>query len=230
MSDVLHHAPHYDDKESFSARQRRIGCELLLARLCRFHPDEARQIIKGIKSTAPDDDDPPLTKIIVKRYELKLSVPEGPAEPVVVPLPVPVASTDEPMPTIKMIIREVAKFYKLPAHDLKSECRQAFLVRPRQVAMFLCREMTRNSFPQIAKQFGDRDHTTALYAWAKISAMVGEFRGESVETHSKLKYSEAFQFDERLKDEIDVLKLHVRQALFNNPGASDAASLSISQN
>ncbi|MDD7593863.1 MAG: chromosomal replication initiator protein DnaA [Peptoniphilaceae bacterium] len=69
-------------------------------------------------------------------------------------------STDE-------IIRRVADFYSLKADDLTSKSRQGAIVLPRQVAMYLCRELTNASLMHIGRAF-DRDHTTVMHAVDKI--------------------------------------------------------------
>ena len=52
---------------------------------------------------------------------------------------------------------------------MDSAKRSRNLVVPRQIAMYLCKEMTDNSLPQIGKEFGGRDHTTVLHACKKIN-------------------------------------------------------------
>lgn len=56
--------------------------------------------------------------------------------------------------------------------DLKCESRKQALAKPRQEAMALARELTGQSYPQIANQFGGRDHTTILYGYRKIRALM----------------------------------------------------------
>jgi chromosomal replication initiator protein len=70
--------------------------------------------------------------------------------------------------TAKKIIKTVAEFYDLNEKDLLSSSRKKEVVFPRQVAMYLLREELKSSFPFIAKKFGDKDHTTAIYAYKKI--------------------------------------------------------------
>lgn len=72
--------------------------------------------------------------------------------------------------TIPLIQQKVAGFYGIRVEDLKSKRRTRTVAFPRQVAMYICREMTENSLPQIGEQFGGRDHTTVLHAYEKISA------------------------------------------------------------
>jgi chromosomal replication initiation ATPase DnaA len=76
-------------------------------------------------------------------------------------------------PPIKAIQAIVATFYNVTRGDLCSARRTAnIVVRPRQIAMYLAKEMTPFSLPQIGHHFGGRDHTTVLHAVRKIGAMV----------------------------------------------------------
>ncbi len=68
----------------------------------------------------------------------------------------------------KKIIETVAKFYNLEEKNLFDPTRRKEIVRPRQVAMFLIRRELKYSFPAIARKFGGKDHTTAIYAYKKI--------------------------------------------------------------
>jgi len=70
--------------------------------------------------------------------------------------------------TIEGIQKKVANFYNLNIIDLKTKRRNRGLVLARQVAMFLARELTTLSLPEIGQQFGNRDHTTVLHAYNKI--------------------------------------------------------------
>lgn len=54
--------------------------------------------------------------------------------------------------------------------DIKQKKRSKTIVLPRQVAMYLCRELTEQSFPEIGEYFGGKDHTTVLHAYNKIKA------------------------------------------------------------
>lgn len=75
-------------------------------------------------------------------------------------------------PTIEEIQRAVADLYKVKVLDLKSSRRTADVVRPRQVAFYLCKQLTSKSLPEMGRRFGGRDHTTAIHAIRKISALV----------------------------------------------------------
>ena len=67
------------------------------------------------------------------------------------------------------LIKSVAQFYNLSDKEILNPSRKREVVRPRQIAMFLLREELRSSFPFIGKKFGGKDHTTAMYAYQKIS-------------------------------------------------------------
>jgi len=72
---------------------------------------------------------------------------------------------------IEEIQRKTAEFYKLDLRDLHSKERSRRVARPRQVAMYLSRELTMRSLPEIGRRFGDRDHTTVLHACRRIQEL-----------------------------------------------------------
>jgi chromosomal replication initiator protein len=71
--------------------------------------------------------------------------------------------------TVENIQKTVADFYKIKPADMYSKRRPANIVLPRQVAMYLAKELTQKSLPEIGDLFGGRDHTTVLHAVRKIS-------------------------------------------------------------
>jgi chromosomal replication initiator protein len=73
--------------------------------------------------------------------------------------------------TIEEIQKKTAEFYKLELKDLQSQCRAWRVARPRQVAMYLSRQLTARSLPDIGRRFGKRDHTTVLHACKRITAL-----------------------------------------------------------
>ena len=70
------------------------------------------------------------------------------------------------------IIKEVSKYFSIPVNILVSSKRSQYIAHARQIAMYLCRELTNESLPTIGKFFGNRDHTTVLYAISKISEKI----------------------------------------------------------
>ena len=70
--------------------------------------------------------------------------------------------------TLEVIQEIVANYFQIPVDDLHSKKRSRSIAFPRQVAMYLCRELTESSLPAIGQFFGGRDHTTVLHAYDKI--------------------------------------------------------------
>ena len=71
---------------------------------------------------------------------------------------------------VENIQKTVADFYKIKIADMYSKKRPASIARPRQIAMYLAKDMTQKSLPEIGELFGGRDHTTVLHAVRKIAA------------------------------------------------------------
>ena len=91
--------------------------------------------------------------------------------------------------SVEKVKRVVAKYYSISIKDMDSAKRTRNLAFPRQVAMYISKELTDRSLPQIGKSFGGKDHTTVLHAVKKISS--------SIET------------DETLKETIDYLMMEI---------------------
>jgi len=72
--------------------------------------------------------------------------------------------------SVENIQKTVADFYKIKVADMYSKKRPASIARPRQIAMYLAKDMTQKSLPEIGELFGGRDHTTVLHAVRKITA------------------------------------------------------------
>ena len=71
---------------------------------------------------------------------------------------------------VENIQKTVADYYKIKVSDMYSKKRPASIARPRQIAMYLAKELTQKSLPEIGELFGGRDHTTVLHAVRKIGA------------------------------------------------------------
>jgi chromosomal replication initiator protein len=71
--------------------------------------------------------------------------------------------------SVENIQKTVADFYKIKVADMYSKKRPVSIARPRQIAMYLAKELTQKSLPEIGELFGGRDHTTVLHAVRKIS-------------------------------------------------------------
>jgi chromosomal replication initiator protein len=76
--------------------------------------------------------------------------------------------------TIPIIIKTVASYFNIKVSDIKSKNRSRNISLPRQIAMYLCREYTKSSLPDIGRQFGGKDHTTVIFSYKKISKLVKE--------------------------------------------------------
>lgn len=72
--------------------------------------------------------------------------------------------------SVENIQKTVADYYKIKVADMYSKKRPANIARPRQIAMYLAKELTQKSLPEIGDLFGGRDHTTVLHAVRKIGA------------------------------------------------------------
>jgi chromosomal replication initiator protein len=71
--------------------------------------------------------------------------------------------------SVESIQKTVADFFKLKVADMYSKRRPAHIARARQVAMYLSKELTQKSFPEIGEAFGGRDHTTVIHAVRRIT-------------------------------------------------------------
>ncbi|KJJ84522.1 chromosomal replication initiator protein DnaA [Candidatus Omnitrophus magneticus] len=75
---------------------------------------------------------------------------------------------------IKDIIETVTDYFDITSDSIQAKTRARAIAYPRQIAMYLCRNLTDHSFPDIGGFFGGRDHTTVLHAYEKINKAVGE--------------------------------------------------------
>lgn len=92
----------------------------------------------------------------------------------------------------KKIIKAVSEFYDLKEKELFSSSRKQEIVKPRQIAMYLLRDLLKSSYPFIAKKFGGKDHTTVIHSYEKIVKQI--------------------KIDENLSNEIDL----IRDRIFNS--------------
>lgn len=86
--------------------------------------------------------------------------------------------------TVDEIQKTVAEHFSLKQADLLSERRTRSVARPRQIAMWLCKQHTTRSYPDIGRRFGGRDHTTVLHGVRKIEELIAQDEqiGRDVET------------------------------------------------
>lgn len=108
----------------------------------------------------------------MKRYFLGLHPPGGPTFHLM---------TEVGSATVADIKRVVAEHFGIPVEEMVSADRKRGTARPRQVAMFFARELSRKSYPRIGQMFGGRDHSTAIHAVAQVKRLCAEeesFHGE----------------------------------------------------
>jgi len=74
--------------------------------------------------------------------------------------------------SVDMIQKHVADYFKLKIADLKSDKRLKAFVVPRQIAIYICRELTKCSYPEIGEKFGGKDHSTIIHSFKKIEKLI----------------------------------------------------------
>lgn len=86
-----------------------------------------------------------------------------------------IAEDDQPAGvTIEQIQRAVSAHYKLRVDELKSKNNSRHVAVPRQVAMYLCKRLTKHSFPEIGREFAGKHHTTVIHSVEKIEGLVSK--------------------------------------------------------
>ncbi|HEV2860358.1 MAG TPA: chromosomal replication initiator protein DnaA [Pyrinomonadaceae bacterium] len=86
-----------------------------------------------------------------------------------------IAEDDQPTGiTIEQIQRAVSAHYRLRVDELKSKNNSRQIAVPRQVAMYLCKRLTKHSFPEIGREFGGKHHTTVIHSVDKIETLVSK--------------------------------------------------------
>ena len=74
--------------------------------------------------------------------------------------------------TISSIKKKVCDYFRLATSDLSSKSRTKEVAQARQICMYLARELTTMSLPKIGENFGNRDHTTVMYACDKVKSQI----------------------------------------------------------
>ena len=77
---------------------------------------------------------------------------------------------------MERIGKMVASHYNLTVEEMKSKNNSRAIAMPRQVAMYLCKRLTKHSFPEIGREFGGKHHTTVMHSVDKIDALTKEDR------------------------------------------------------
>lgn len=95
-------------------------------------------------------------------------------------------------PQMSDIKRIVAEHFGVPIIEMQSERRSRAVARPRQVAMYLCRELTLRSLPAIGSSFGNRDHTTVIHAIKRVEQLMADdpdFKAEVIRARQAVSLS-----------------------------------------
>lgn len=103
-----------------------------------------------------------------------------------------VSDTEAGEITTALIMHETSEYFSVTVDALCSADRSRVLVTARQIAMYLCRELTELSLPKIGQAFGGRDHTTVMHAYRKIAAQMAEKRttfNQVTELTNRIKHS-----------------------------------------
>lgn len=162
------------------ARSKAIALsDQMLGRLMRFHPERA---------VTPKN---PLPAFI------EAPIP-APTPPPAIVVTIPTTKAIEEVcyigqPSIKAIQLAVCQFYEIPIRSMLSLRRDAVVIQARHVAMYLSRELTDRSFPEIGRLFGGKDHSTIVHAYNKVKADL--------------------QKSEPLRDDLDVLRLRIHDMM-----------------
>jgi chromosomal replication initiator protein len=91
--------------------------------------------------------------------------------------------------TVEMIQKTVAEHFRIKVSELKSDKRIKTLVVPRQIAIYICRELTKASYPEIGEKFGGKDHSTIIHSVKKIEKQIAgddEFKATVEDIRKKL--------------------------------------------
>ena len=120
-----------------------------------------------------------LAALLKEQHDYSIARPEGLARKIEIrakdfltPIEICVLPIRDAVPTVDAIKRVVCRHFSISHDDIMSERRLKEVVRPRQIAMYLCREKTRRSLPDIGRMFGGKDHTTVLHADRKIRELM----------------------------------------------------------
>src|SRR5256886_686380 len=81
---------------------------------------------------------------------------------------------DDHAVSVPRIQKAVADYYKLTVDNLRVRSNARHVLVPRQIAMYLCKRLTKASYPEIARQFGGKHHTTVIHSVEKIESLIGK--------------------------------------------------------
>ncbi|MEZ5672638.1 MAG: helix-turn-helix domain-containing protein [Thiotrichaceae bacterium] len=88
--------------------------------------------------------------------------------------------------TLETIQKLVAEYFEISVSDMRSDKRQRKIVRPRQMAMSLAKELTQHSLPEIGKAFGGRDHSTVIHSCKTMTKLKADDHQVNQDYHKLL--------------------------------------------
>lgn len=137
-------------EDATAAKQAARATDKLLALMCKHHPEYG---FKAPKKQEPEPEPDPVVEPVKHPFWFWMEI--DPAE--------------KCWSHIDRIQKAVCRYYGVTKTDLTSERRDKEVIRPRHVAIYLCKSLTGQSLPKIGRKFGGRDHSTALNAIRNIS-------------------------------------------------------------
>ena len=123
-----------------------------------------------------------------------------------------IPDNSQPEITAATIMAQTAAYFGLSMEELCGSSRSRVLVNARQIAMYLCRELTDLSLPKIGQQFGGRDHTTVMHADQKIRQLMAERRSV---------YNQVTELTNRIKSQAAAPAERARHGRDGPPWSSD---------
>lgn len=130
----------------------------------------------------------------------------------------------QPRASISTIKAEVARTFGVGVHELENARRARAVARPRQVAMYLAREMTPRSLPEIGRAFGGRDHSTVLHAVRRVEALMAR-EPELKATVERLLKETPRAGPEIVSEDLDEAARSARNAAILQAKASEGAAV-----
>ncbi len=170
MSNRIRLKAYREDLVEFEEKRNMVCSRLLLEALAEHHADADFVLPEDPLDPELPPAEPPRPDVVVITAPIPLPSP-------LPPIPNSEMAADAaiafPIGRIEAIQRAVlTEFPRLRLADLKAQRRTAVIVRARQIAMYLAKDLTGLSLPEVGRKFGGRDHTTVLHAFRKIRWLV----------------------------------------------------------
>ena len=137
-------------------------------------PDDVLNYIAGVVTTNIRELEGTLVRLIAQATILKEDLTLDFARQVLSDVGPPLSIHNKKSTTSRGIQKAVANYFEIEIEDLTSHKRTKELVQPRQIAMYMCRELTQMSYSNIARDFNREDHTTVIHACKQIEKIIEE--------------------------------------------------------